>query len=135
MVDTKGMLGKRTGHWRAFVPFLLNGAAYGGSMGTATGYRKYLQALMTDDRLLSPRWRESMFKEHCTNDGKPTGMAMSWFVGDRNGSPYVTHAGGGGGYYAELRLYPTLARGSVALFNRTGVKDERLLDELDPVGH
>lgn len=49
----------------------------------------------------------------------------------RTWAPYVAHAGGGGGYYAELRIYPALGRGSVALFNRTGVKDERLLDTLD----
>lgn len=131
MVDVKRLLGERSGRWRAFRPFLLNGASYGGSLGTVTGYRKYLQALLTDGLLLEAAWRSRLFTEGTTNSGMRTGMAMSWFTGSLNGAQYVAHAGGGGGYYAELRVYPELGRGSVALFNRTGVKDERLLDALD----
>lgn len=131
MVDTKRMFADRTGRWRAFQPFLLNGAAYGGSLGTATGYRKCLQALLADDRLLGASGRELLFTENKTTDGRSTGMCMSWFTGSLHGKAYRTHAGGGGGYYAELRVYPDLGRGSVALFNRTGVRDERLLDQLD----
>lgn len=36
-----------------------------------------------------------------------------------------------GGYYAEVRLYPELGLGSVILLNRSGVTDERVLDEVD----
>lgn len=131
MVDTKRMFADRVGRWRAFRPFLLNGAAYGGSLGTATGYRKYLQGLLEDDRLIGASGRELLFTENKTTDGRSTGMCMSWFTGSLKGHPYRSHAGGGGGYYAELRVYPDLGRGSVALFNRTGVRDERLLDQLD----
>lgn len=131
MVDTKRMFGERTGRWRAFRPFLLNGAAYGGSLGTASGYRKYLQALLSRDRLIGDAHRDLLFSENRTTNGQGTGMCMSWFTGSLNGHHYRSHAGGGGGYYAELRVYPALGRGSVALFNRTGVRDERLLDQLD----
>ena len=133
MVRTDRLFAERTGRWRAFRPFLVNGTAYGGSIGTATGYRKYLQALMTDDLLLSHEWRDALFAGNRTNSGATTGMAMAWFTGRTQGAAYVAHAGGGGGYYTELRIYPELGRGSVALFNRTGVKDERLLNELDEV--
>lgn len=129
--NTRRHLGERVGHWRSFKPFLVNGAAYGGTLGTATGYRKYLQALLTDDLLVAPAGREQLFAEGKTNSGKHTGMAKGWFTGALNGQPYVSHAGGGGGYYAEIRLYPELGHGSVALFNRTGIRDERLLDQLD----
>jgi len=30
-----------------------------------------------------------------------------------NGIKYFTHAGGGGGYYCEIRIYPDIKRGSV----------------------
>ena len=129
--DTRRHLGERAGHWRSFKPFLLNGAAYGGTIGTATGYRKYLQALLTDDALVQPAWREQLFAEGVTNTGEHKGMAMGWFTGALNGRSYVAHAGGGGGYYAEIRLYPTLGKGSVLLLNRTGLSDERLLDRID----
>jgi len=58
-------------------------------------------------------------------------MAFSWYTGTFKGHPYLTHAGGGGGYYVELRLYPILGVGSVIFFNRTGMKDERILDKVD----
>ena len=129
--NTRHHLGERVGRWRGFKPFLLNGAAYGGTMGTAAGYRKYLQALLTEGALLRPAWREQLFSENLTNSGRGTGMAMGWFTGTLNGQNYVAHAGGGGGYYAEIRLYPASGKGSVVLFNRTGLRDERLLDQLD----
>ncbi|MCP4978180.1 MAG: beta-lactamase family protein, partial [Maribacter sp.] len=44
---------------------------------------------------------------------------------------YFTHAGGGGGYYCEIRIYPENGKGSVIMFNRTGIRDERFLDNLD----
>ena len=129
--DTRRNLGGRSGSWRSFKPFLLNGAPYGGTIGTASGYRKYLQALLADGILVHPTLRERLFTENRTNSGRRTGMAMGWFTGALNGKSYVAHAGGGGGYYAEIRLYPTLNRGSVVLLNRTGLRDERLLDQLD----
>lgn len=132
LFDTRRHMGARIGPWRPFHPFLLNGVAYGGSMGTATGYRKYLQALLTDDMLVDATGRDQLFTGTRTSDGKATGMAMSWFCGALNGAHYRAHPGGGGGYYAELRVYPDLGRGSVLLLNRTGVSNERLLDQLDP---
>ncbi len=131
LVDTGKLLGKRTGRWRAFRPFLLNGTPYGGSLGTATGYRLYLQALLHDGLLLTPALRDILFTGTRTTAGGLTGMALGWWTGNLNGLRYVAHAGGGGGYYAELRLYPDQGLGSVVLLNRTGLKDERLLDRLD----
>jgi hypothetical protein len=57
--------------------------------------------------------------------------ATSWFGGDLDGHVYRSHAGGGGGFYAEIRIYPELRRGSVVLVNRTGVSDARFLDRVD----
>jgi hypothetical protein len=41
------------------------------------------------------------------------------------------YAGGGCGYYCEIRVYPDAGIGSVIMFNRSGMKDERFLDKLD----
>ena len=72
-----------------------------------------------------------LFDENVTNSNKSTGMCLSWFRGHLNGQEYFAHAGGGGGYYCEIRIYPKLGRGSVIMFNRSGMKDERFLDKLD----
>jgi hypothetical protein len=73
-----------------------------------------------------------LFTENFTNGGKATGMCLSWFKGIINGQTFFTHAGGGGGYYCELRIYPDKNLGAVILFNRTGMRDERFLDKLHP---
>jgi hypothetical protein len=58
-------------------------------------------------------------------------MCLSWFTGELKGKPYLTHVGGGGGYYCEMRIYRKLGLGSVIMFNRSGMKDERFLDKVD----
>lgn len=118
--------------WQAFRPYYMNGAAYGGLIGTADGFARYVQALMdTSHVLLSPSSMESLFTENILGDGSASGMSLSWFLGKVDGRDYFDHAGGGGGYYAELRVYPQLRRGSVLLCNRTGFRNERLLDRID----
>ena len=72
-----------------------------------------------------------MFTENHTTNNKATGMCLSWFSGQLNGIKYFTHAGGGGGYYCEIRIYPENGIGSVCFFNRTGMSDERFLDKVD----
>jgi len=72
-----------------------------------------------------------MFTENYTKMQKPTGMCLSWFTSKLSGESYFAHAGGGGGYYCEIRLYPDAGIGSVIMFNRSGMSDERYLDKLD----
>ncbi len=57
-------------------------------------------------------------------------MCLSWFKGELNGHTYFAHAGGGL-YYCEIRLYPELGKGSVIMFNRSGMTDARFLDKTD----
>ena len=132
LVDVEQALGAREGRWRQFRPYYMNGAAYGGLIGTSDGFARYLQALLdTAGPLLSAESTELLFTENVLRSGKRSGMCLSWFAGSLNGQRYYHHAGGGGGYYSELRIYPSLRRGSVLLCNRTGLRDERLLDRVD----
>jgi D-alanyl-D-alanine carboxypeptidase len=120
------------GEWHAFRPYYVNGAAYGGIIGSADGFTRYLQALLDPSSgLLSERSRQALFSENFLQDGARSGIALSWFRGGLDGHVYYAHAGGGGGYYAEIRIYPQLGRGSVVLFNRTGFSDKRFLNEVD----
>jgi hypothetical protein len=91
----------------------------------------YAQSLLGSDTiLLNKNSKALLFEENKIGD-QSTGMSCSWFTGSLKGHHYLTHAGGGGGYYVELRIYPELGVGSVILFNRTGMKDERILDKTD----
>lgn len=132
LIDRNAVLGEHTNGWHAFRPYYMNGAAYGGLVGTAEGFARYVQALLDPGNgVLSAESRQSLFSENVLANGKPSGMAASWFIGSRAGEPFFDHAGGGGGYYAEIRLYPGLNRGSVLLMNRTGLRNDRLLDTID----
>jgi D-alanyl-D-alanine carboxypeptidase len=134
LMDTKTYLGPAQDGWQPFEPFYVNGAAYGGLIGTADGFARYLRALLDPaSGLLTEESRRLLFTEHLLSDGGGAGMALSWHLGRLNGHPYAAHAGGGGGFYAEIRVYPELGRGSVLLFNRSGFSDVRFLDRLD--GH
>jgi CubicO group peptidase (beta-lactamase class C family) len=120
------------GKWKPFKTYYVNGAPYGGLIANSGGLVKYGQALLKDNEtLLSARHKEMLFKENLDKNGKNTGMCMAWFTGKLANHRYLTHAGGGGGYYCELRLYPELKLGSFIIFNRSGFSDKRYLDKLD----
>lgn len=132
LIDHRKYVEPGNGRWAAFRPYHVNGAAYGGLIGTADGFTRYVQALLDPGSgLLSDGARRALFEESILADGTRSGMALSWFVGELGGHGYRAHAGGGGGYYAEIRLYPELGRGSVLLLNRSGFSDARFLDRID----
>ena len=120
------------GKWISFKDNYVNGASYGGLIGTSNALVSYIQELLkANGKLISDNYKKMLFSENHTTRKKATGMCLSWFSGHLNGHQYFTHAGGGGGYYCEIRIYPDQGKGSVLLFNRTGIRDERFLDKLD----
>lgn len=131
-IDKTKYLDQAEGSWIALKNNYVNGAPYGGLLGTADAFVKYIQELLKDDCLLiSDYHKQLLFTENYTRSNKATGMCLSWFSGHLYGKQYFAHAGGGGGYYAEIRIYPQLKLGSVIMFNRTGISDERFLDKTD----
>ncbi len=125
-------MGKAEGKWKPFNPFYVNGVSYGGLIGTPRSFARYIQQLLNPNGLLlADHYRKMLFIENHTQNGRPTGMCLSWFKGKLNGQNYYMHAGGGGGYYCELRIYPDSGVGSVIFFNRSGMSDERFLDKVD----
>ncbi len=131
LFDKSKYMNKPEGKWQSFKPFYNNGIAYGGLFGTACGLISYAQTLLKSESiLLREDFKKLIFTETVAAN-KPTGMSLSWFTGSLKGHRYVAHAGGGGGYYTELRLYPDLGTGSVIMYNRSGMTDARMLDKTD----
>jgi D-alanyl-D-alanine carboxypeptidase len=132
LIDKSQYMGKSGPRWKPFQQFYVNGASFGGLIGTPDALIKYIQELLQPDcKLITDDTRKILFTENKTVDGRLTGMCISWFKGQIKGKEYYTHAGGGGGYYCEIRVYPGLGRGSVVFFNRTGMSDQRFLDIID----
>lgn len=131
-LDKSKFMGEAEEGWKPFKDYYVNGAPYGGLIGNADAYVKYVQDLLRPDSvLIRPANKKSLFEENKTNNGKATGMCLSWYTGLLHGHRYCHHAGGGGGYYCEIRIYPDRGLGSVVMFNRTGMTDERFLDKVD----
>lgn len=131
-IEKSKFMDRSKGKWKPFKPFYVNGSSYGGLIGTPLAFVRYLQEMLKpESELLGEVSRNRMFEEQTTYDGERTGMCLSWFTGNLLGQRYLAHAGGGGGYYCEIRLYPELGKGSVIFFNRTGIADERFLDKVD----
>jgi len=132
MIDKSKYMDKSEERWKPFKQYYINGTSYGGLIGNPDGFVKYIRELLKPDSLLiSDKYKKILFEENLTNSNKRTGMCLSWFTGRLNGQEYFAHAGGGGGYYCEIRIYPEAGMGSVIMFNRSGVTDERFLDKLD----
>jgi len=131
-LDKAKFMGEAEDGWKPFKDYYINGAPYGGLIGTADAYVKYVQELLKQDcSLINSSLKKRMFEENHPNNGKATGMCLSWYTGMLKGHRYCHHAGGGGGYYCEIRIYPEQGVGSVVMFNRTGMTDERFLDKID----
>jgi D-alanyl-D-alanine carboxypeptidase len=132
LLDKSKYVDNTEGQWNSFKNFYVNGSSYGGLIGTSNAFVKYIQELLKPNCILiSDGYKKMLFKENFTGNNKASGMCCSWFSGQLNRKQYFAHAGGGGGFYCEIRIYPDLGIGSVLMFNRTGMFDERYLDKLD----
>ncbi|MEM9545542.1 MAG: serine hydrolase domain-containing protein [Bacteroidota bacterium] len=132
LMDKSKYVNQKEGKWNSFHDVLLNGPSYGGLIGTADSFMRYIQEfLKADCGLISDENKKLLFTENIANSGKNTGMCLSWFKGELNGNIYYSHAGGGAGYYCEIRIYPNKGIGSVVMFNRSGMSDERILNKFD----
>jgi len=121
-IDKSRFTANSEGKWKYFLNHYVNGASYGGLIGTSIGLVRFVQELLKEDsKLISGEFKDLYFKENILNLNKPSGMCLSWFTGQLNNQDYFAHAGGGAGYYCEIRVYPKTGIGSVILFNRAGV--------------
>lgn len=118
--------------WRKFKNYYVSGKAYGGLVANASSLAAFIDTLFKNGSvLLDDSTKEALFTTQIMSGSKPIPMTLGWFTGQLNGIKYFTHAGGGGGYYCEMRHYPATKITSVIMFNRTGTSDERFLDKVD----
>lgn len=132
LLDSSKYIHQSEGEWKSFVPLYVNGPSYGGLIGNSEACIRYAQDLLSSQSIvLSEEYKKLLFSEHYIDGKKPIGMSLGWFTAKLNGQRYVCHAGGGGGFYSELRMYPDIQCGSIVFCNRTGISDERFLNKID----
>jgi CubicO group peptidase (beta-lactamase class C family) len=106
----------------------VDGSAYGGLMANVRGLARFGQALLGHSGGIGTEVRRRLLE---TVPGPGPARTLAFFEGRLDGERWCAHAGGGLGYYGELRLYPAAGCVSVLLLNRPGLRDAALLDRID----
>lgn len=131
-----GIFDHRVGRLWAMAPFLVDGPAYGGLVGTvedaATFLRLHLGA--DDGRSRSVLSLESVAAmQRRSARGRKLDVALGWFRRGRDREadvPFWEHLGGGGGFWNVMRIYPQLDAGVVGMGNCTAWDHRRVTDAL-----
>jgi len=112
-------------------PFYFNHPSHGGVMASASEYAKIFMSLMRNkkSKILTESSIKQMFTQQSHYDDQS--IAISWFMGKMEDTPYFYHQGSGLGYVAEVRIYPKEKIGSIILMNRSEYDALLILNVLD----
>ncbi|HVL75958.1 MAG TPA: serine hydrolase domain-containing protein [Noviherbaspirillum sp.] len=131
VLDRK-FVGGYEGRWLRLRNHYVNGPAFGGLIGTARGFSRFLQdQLRTESVLLGPQTRRLLETPQTDDAGRAIAMTPGWHVGKTRGVDYLFKEGGGGGFHCEMRIYPTRGIATVVLANSTDFKSTGLLNRID----
>jgi len=118
-----GIFDHRVGKFWALSRFCVQGAPYGGLIGTVTDAARFLGLhldprahpdVLSEDAVLAMQQR--------TARGRKLDVGLGWYrrrSDPPNARHYWEHLGGGGGFFNTMRLYPELKLGVVAMGNAT----------------
>jgi D-alanyl-D-alanine carboxypeptidase len=124
--------GDYEGNWLRLKSHHLNGSAFGGLVGTARGFSRFLQdQLRTESVLLSAETKRLLETQQTDSAGNPIPMTLGWHVGATRGTSYFFKEGGGGGFHSEMRLYPLKRIASVVMVNSTEFDSTKFLNRMD----
>lgn len=118
------LIGRRTGAHIALEPFYVDGASYGGLVGTAADAGRFASLHLADGtidgrQILLPTTARQM-RVIDTRGARDFGQGWFRAADHRALHPtYVEHLGAGGGFYNAMRLYPELNLGIVTMANTT----------------
>jgi D-alanyl-D-alanine carboxypeptidase len=119
------------GPWLKIRPHYVDGAAFGGLIGTTTGFGALLEDQLGTSRVLPREAQAWLFETQHLSSGQAAPMTLGWHVGELDGGRHYFKEGGGGGFHSMMRLYPARGIGSVIIANATGFGAGRALDQLD----
>lgn len=133
----RAFVGEYHGRWLTIRPHYLNGPAFGGLVGTARGFGRFLQDQLQPpggSALIGDAMRTLLATpQRVTNGSASTVVPMTpgWHVGALDGTRVLFKEGGGGGFHLLMRLYPERGLGTVLLTNATVLNVTRALDAID----
>jgi len=127
----RALIGGYEGRWLRIRDHYPNGAAFGGLVGMAAGFGKFLQdQLQSHSRLFSDTAKALLVEQQRTPAGSIP-MTLGWHMATSGSAWYFFKEGGGGGFHSMMRLYPAMKIGTVLMTNATGMNVRRVLDACD----
>jgi CubicO group peptidase (beta-lactamase class C family) len=133
LVD-RTLIGTYERGWLRIEPHYVNGPAFGGLIGTARGFGRFLQdQLCQQSMLFEEETRDLFFGQQSTNTGKPIPMTLGWHMGTNGASQFYFKEGGGGGFHSLMRVYRPARIATVIMANATGFDVKRILNAADSV--
>ena len=131
MTDSR-FWGDYEGDWLRVKNHHLNGPAFGGLVGSARGFSRFLQDQLSSQSVLFTRNTQRSFETPQTSSaGKILPMTLGWHVGEVNREPYLFKEGGGGGFHTEMRIYPDRGVGTVVMVSSTDFDSTGFLNRVD----
>jgi len=125
-------IGHYEGRWLEIVAHYVDGPAFGGLVGNARGFGKFLQdQLRSRSKLFRDDARALLYRSVRTTSEAEIPMTHGWHVDVLDATRYLYKEGGGGGFHCMMRLYPERGLGTVAMTNATTFDVGALLDRLD----
>jgi len=128
----RDLIGGSTGRWTEILPHYVNGAAFGGLVGTARAFSTFLRDQLRDRSvLIGSEAKRMLYDARTAAPGLHVPMTLGWHVGQTDKGRYFYKEGGGGGFHCLMRLYPDRGLGTVLMTNATAFPVHRMLDETD----
>jgi D-alanyl-D-alanine carboxypeptidase len=118
-----------------FRPVYMDGAPYGGLIGTALAFSKFLQDQLSPNSILfNDKTKDLFYSEQIDSRKHLIETTLGWHRGKLLGVEYFGKPGGGPGFQSNMRIYPSKGIATVWLANETGVSEgpiHKLTDNMD----
>jgi D-alanyl-D-alanine carboxypeptidase len=131
-VMDKRFFGGYEGNWLRLKNHHLNGPAFGGLVDTARAFTVFLQDQVHPESVLfNAETKQLLETQQANSRGQLVPMTLGWHVSETQGVRYFFKEGGGGGFHAEMRLYPSEGMASVVMVNNTQFDSSKFLNRVD----
>lgn len=126
------LIGEYEDGWLHIREHYPNGASFGGLIATAQAISVFLRDQLSDNSALFNRNTGMLFfSQQKTTSGEPINMTLGWHIGRLGKTQHFYKEGGGGGYHAEMRIYPVARMATVIMVNETSSSCVKLQDQID----
>ena len=119
------VIGQRTGRWVSLNRFLVDGAPYGGLVGSLDDAARFLRMHLRGGELDGVRVIGADSAARMSEikiQGRRVDLGLGWFrpANQRRADPtFIEHLGGGAGFFNLIRIYPSREVGVAIMGNST----------------